>query len=176
MKRYEDIRQWAYDRNLIEGSDPISQFLKTMSEFGELADGINKNRIEEIKDGIGDVKVTLVIIAAQLGYELERGAASYFCDLDATAKSNYLAATQALGIVADSLLAGDMDYEEDEIYCRKIIAGVLYVDAILNRIANSFELTAEQCIEHAWEEIKDRNGRMVDGVFIKEGDVEKVQS
>lgn len=47
MTTIDLIRQWAEDRNLIEGSDPKSQLLKTMSELGELADGINKGRQAE---------------------------------------------------------------------------------------------------------------------------------
>lgn len=90
---------WARGRNLIKGSDPKSQLLKTMAELGELADGINKQREAEIADGIGDVIVTLIIIAEMYGMSLPG------------------------------------------------------------------------CLELAYDEIKDRRGRMVDGVFIKEGDV-----
>jgi NTP pyrophosphatase (non-canonical NTP hydrolase) len=62
---FDLIRQWAHDRNLIEGTDAKTQCLKTMEELGELARAINKNRIDDIRDGIGDVIVTLVIIAEQ---------------------------------------------------------------------------------------------------------------
>lgn len=61
---------WAKARNLIKGSDPKSQFLKTVSELGELADAINKNDKAEQIDGIGDVLVTLIIVAEQLGLTL----------------------------------------------------------------------------------------------------------
>ena len=61
---------WAEDRNLIKGSDPKSQFLKTVSELGELSDAINKNDKEGQIDGIGDVLVTLIIVAEQLGLTL----------------------------------------------------------------------------------------------------------
>ena len=36
------IRQWAQDRNLIEGSDLKSQFVKLIEEAGELANSIAK--------------------------------------------------------------------------------------------------------------------------------------
>lgn len=32
-------------------------------------------------------------------------------------------------------------------------------------------LTLAECIEHAWHQIKDRKGRLVDGVFVKEADL-----
>lgn len=34
--------------------------------------------------------------------------------------------------------------------------------------AQMWGLTMEECIEAAWQEIKDRKGRMVGGVFVKE--------
>ena len=36
------VRQWAVDRNLIEGSTPEAQCIKLIEEYGELARGIAK--------------------------------------------------------------------------------------------------------------------------------------
>lgn len=41
---------------------------------------------------------------------------------------------------------------------------------VLTIIAAQLGVTIEDCIEHSWQEIKDRKGKMVDGVFIKEND------
>lgn len=92
------IRSWAFDRNLIEGSNSQAQMVKLMEEMGELAAGIARKNIPDIVDGIGDCVVVLTILAAQNG------------------------------------------------------------------------LSIEGCIIDAYDTIKDRKGRMVDGVFIKEGD------
>lgn len=62
------VIQWAHDRNLIHGSDAKTQALKLMSEFGELADSINKQK--DMRDDIGDCLVVLTIIATQHGLEL----------------------------------------------------------------------------------------------------------
>lgn len=62
---------WAEARNLISGSDSKSQMLKCMEEVGELAKAINKDDQYEIMDGIGDVAVTLIVIAEQNGYNFE---------------------------------------------------------------------------------------------------------
>lgn len=97
--RFDDIRVWAHQRNIIEGSTPQAQFVKLIEEIGELANGISKNRADEIRDGLGDAVVVLTILASQYAYRLE------------------------------------------------------------------------DCIELAWTEIKDRKGRMVDGVFVKESDL-----
>ena len=41
---------------------------------------------------------------------------------------------------------------------------------VLTILAAQIGVDIEECIAAAWDEIKDRKGRMVDGVFIKEGD------
>ena len=42
---------------------------------------------------------------------------------------------------------------------------------VLINIAERNNLTIEQCLEKAWDDIKDRKGKMVDGVFVKEADL-----
>lgn len=90
------IQNWAWDRNLIEGSTTNAQMLKLMEEVGELAGGVCKAKADVIKDSIGDVFVVLTIIAAKMGWSIE------------------------------------------------------------------------ECVQAAYAEIKDRKGRMVQGVFVKE--------
>ena len=90
------IIQWGEDRNLIKGSTPERQVKKTQEELDELKEAIGEENGEAIIDGIGDVAVTLIIIAAQFGFRFE------------------------------------------------------------------------DCIAAAYEEIKDRKGRVVDGLFVKE--------
>ena len=97
--RFEDIRYWADQRNIIDGASMQAQFVKLIEEVGELAEGIAKGRPEAIKDGIGDAVVVLTILAAQAGTDIDT------------------------------------------------------------------------CIELAWNEIKDRRGRMVMGTFVKEADL-----
>jgi NTP pyrophosphatase (non-canonical NTP hydrolase) len=99
VNRFSDIRTWAADRNLINGSSPDRQFLKLVEETGELAAALARKDFKEVYDAIGDIAVVLTILSSQLGN------------------------------------------------------------------------TVENCIEGAWDEIKDRKGRMVDGVFVKEADL-----
>jgi NTP pyrophosphatase (non-canonical NTP hydrolase) len=99
MNRFEDIRNWAHARNIIEGATPQAQFVKLIEEVGELAQGIAKGRHDSIYDGIGDAVVVLTILAAQHNVDIEH------------------------------------------------------------------------CIELAWNEIKNRKGKMVNGTFMKESDL-----
>ena len=39
---------------------------------------------------------------------------------------------------------------------------------VLINIATRNNLTLTECVEYAWNEIKDRKGKMVNGVFVKE--------
>lgn len=94
MEVVENIRQWHYARNLIEGSDDRAQFKVVTGETLELYESIilGKSPI----DDIGDIVVVLINIAERNG------------------------------------------------------------------------LTLEQCLEHAYNDIKDRTGTRVDGVFVKD--------
>lgn len=62
----KEVIDWAYDRGIMQNCTPPVQLLKTMSELGELADALIKGDIEGIEDGIGDVMVTLVIVASMM--------------------------------------------------------------------------------------------------------------
>lgn len=42
---------------------------------------------------------------------------------------------------------------------------------VLLNIAIRHNLSLKDCIDHAYEDIKDRRGKMVDGIFIKEEDI-----
>lgn len=60
------IRQWAIDRELDLGH-PYAQYIKMAEEMGELAEALTKKQsYDDVKDAIGDVFVTLVILAQQL--------------------------------------------------------------------------------------------------------------
>ena len=41
---------------------------------------------------------------------------------------------------------------------------------VLINIAERNNITIEDCLEQAWNDIKDRKGKMIDGIFVKEGD------
>lgn len=87
---------WADDKNLIDKEKSTKQMLKVMEEVGETASALAKGDRDELIDGIGDVFVTLIILAAQNG------------------------------------------------------------------------LKPEDCLQSAWDEIKNRTGKTVNGVFIKD--------
>lgn len=93
------VELWSIDKNLDQADSKV-QFLKTVEEIGEVAEALANNDMDELKDGIGDVIVTLIILAQQNN------------------------------------------------------------------------LTIEECVKCAYDEIKDRTGETRNGTFIKESDLE----
>lgn len=81
-----NVIQWANDRNIIEGSTAIKQLDKTSEEFNELQRAVavqqyvlsgdegyllSENITGDVVDAYGDILVTLIISAHQLGIDLE---------------------------------------------------------------------------------------------------------
>lgn len=92
------IEEWARERGL-DVADPAKQMLKLGEEYGELCQGLAKDRPEQVKDSIGDMYVVMTILSLQLGLDIE------------------------------------------------------------------------SCVMHSYGEIKDRKGKLVNGVYIKEADL-----
>lgn len=62
------VKSWSNDRKILQNSTPQQQFLKLVSEMGELADSLAKGQC--VKDDIGDCLVVLTNIAAMEGTNL----------------------------------------------------------------------------------------------------------
>ena len=95
------VEQWAKDKGL-DQAQSSKQMLKTIEEIGEVAASLARKDEHGLRDGIGDVVVTLIILAMQ----------------------------------------NDMDLYE--------------------------------CLNQAYNEIKGRTGKMVDGVFVKSSDLKQL--
>ena len=65
------VLAWAEARGILTNSEPKTQCLKTISEVGELADNIAKGRC--IRDDIGDILVTLIILSKLCGSDFIAG-------------------------------------------------------------------------------------------------------
>lgn len=156
------VEEWARARNLIDGSDPKSQTLKTVSEFGELAVAVYDGDDAETADGIGDVLVTQIIVCAQLGVSFETAiAVAENMGTAGPKRAEYiLLCTGLLGKMADNVLK---DQKED--FQSNLINFFHYLV-----MAFGFEFDIADCLGMAYEEIKDRRGVMYNGAFIKSTD------
>ena len=66
----KQVEQWSKDKGLDNGN-PDRQALKFYEEAGEVAAALSRNKLDDLKDGIGDTVVTLIILAQQHGVTLE---------------------------------------------------------------------------------------------------------
>lgn len=66
----KSVEGWSIVRGLHK-ADSSKQYLKVAEEVGEVASALARGQVEELKDGIGDVIVTLIILAQQNGLTLE---------------------------------------------------------------------------------------------------------
>lgn len=71
MNMKQQIVKWANDRGLLTQGNERNQLIKLMEEVGELSSAILKNKNEEIIDSLGDIQVVLIILAEQLGLDLD---------------------------------------------------------------------------------------------------------
>jgi len=64
------VLQWGMDRGIVQHGKPLCQAIKTLEEVTELLDAINKGDMPEIKDAVGDIVVTLLMVCATLDIDL----------------------------------------------------------------------------------------------------------
>ena len=77
----------------------------------------------------------------------------------ATDKDQVLKLIQEMGELSDNVCKGN-DIRDD--------LGDMMV--VMINIMKRNNITMEECLNVAYNDIKDRKGRMVDGIFVKEGD------
>lgn len=155
----EKIEQWAQDRNL-HTADSIKQYDKLVEEFGELMKGINKQDMDMIKDSIGDMYVVLVVLSKQTG--------SSVVDLLKDGRVDTLRPEHSTFSYIDCLFSLS---ESLTLKAYDIIHDVEDIKRELAKTCGEYYLDFIDCVVLAYDEIKDRKGKMVDGKFVKEADL-----
>lgn len=153
-----NVQQWSQERGIYNHSTALAQALKAVSEVGELADAVVKNDREALIDAIGDVAVCLVNVAVMDGFELYVGHA-------------VLGGSETLQEIAASAARNTSEVAIAVAYVPARAASHVAADALrdLSDLAVLIGANLEHCCEAAWNQIKDRKGRMVaGGAFVKE--------
>lgn len=65
----DHVSVWAYHKDLLRFENAHKQMCKVIEEVGETSSALLRNNTDDIKDGIGDSFVTLIILAKQVGLE-----------------------------------------------------------------------------------------------------------
>ena len=160
------IHQWAKEREIYERLTPFDELLKTHEEVGELIKACYDNDKPAIQDAIGDVTVTLINYC----YFIELDAIKYIkqaVDLSVTGYytiSYVINAHNALGRLI-SLYVWNEGKEISEPSGLRVFSILHY----LNGIAHLEGTTLEECLNLAYNEIKDRKGKVINRKFIKNG-------
>ena len=76
----ENVEIWSINKGL-DKAESSKQFLKVTEEVGEVAAGLARNDRAMIEDGIGDVIVTLIILAQQNGLTIEQCLATAYAEI-----------------------------------------------------------------------------------------------
>ena len=152
------IHQWAKERKIYEELTPFDELLKTHEEVGELIKGCYDNDKPAIQDAIGDVMITMINYC----YFIELDAIKYIkqaVDLSVTGYytiSYVINAHNALGRLI-SLYVWNEGKEISEPSGLRIFSILHY----LNGIAHLEGTTLEECLNLAYNEIKNRKGKII---------------
>ncbi len=155
------VEQWAEDRNFFcpkNGATLNAQFKKLVEEVGELSGNLARGKY--IKDDIGDCLVVCIIMAKMLDNPIINDDIEIHRDF--SANNNYLELLIDVGDLAFHI--------KNEIEC-VAIENVENICFLLNRIAIKNNLTIEECLQVAYNDIKDRKGKFINHVFVKESDL-----
>lgn len=161
-----NVQLWAAERGIYDHSTTEAQLMKALSELGELADAIIKGDDEALKDAVGDIAVCVVNAAYMAGVSLDEVPEwlGYIAKKEPSAE---ISSDFAVGCIAEgigSYLVGSRDKR----------AAMVYPIGKLAELCDHEQIDFTACCEHAWNQIKDRKGRMVaGGAFVKDEDEKK---
>ena len=136
------IIEWANNKELVKKENAPKQRLKLLEEVGETAKAILQNNQIEVKDGVGDIFVVLIILFAQLEIEVDFNISDM---LEETELEYYILFQHLTGLNVSFFSLG-----------------------YLNDISKKSGLDLTECANIAWNEIKNRTGETINGTFIKD--------
>jgi hypothetical protein len=155
-------KKWFVDRDLENGGRLDKQALKLSEEFGELCAGYLKQNEKLTKDSIGDCAVVVVGLALLIDADVH----SIFEESDNIRRKDVMECFKLLNAnISEFQLSQDLASKE---MCRhNLVRAVAY----LKSISKALDYDFTDCFEIAYNEIKDRKGKWIDGSFVKEEDL-----
>lgn len=159
------IHQWAKKRGIFDKSTPFNQLLKTHEEVGELIKACYDDDRPAIQDAIGDVMVTLINYCHFIKVDITRSI-KQASDLSVSDNDTILSVIKTYKALG-RLMSVYMWNEGKEISKPSglRVFSILYY---LNNIAHLENTTLDECLNIAYNEIKNRTGRIINGKFIKD--------
>lgn len=165
------VTQWGEDRGLVEVSQhgQRSQFIKGVEEGGEIAGAILDRDKDELIDAIGDRLVVLTLECLNAGLDPKQyvkriGFDSWrlYDSFETAVKSRDALETALRYDVAQSQFARAVGKQQS------VSAQISVLVMMLNQLATLLCVDIGECYRIAYTVIRDRTGRKVDGVFVKD--------
>ena len=157
-RTWAELRQavidWASARNFFgEGGATFDgQLKKLCEEYGELALGLARADQDEIDDAIGDCLVVLIILdrlnLSNTTVVLPFGALiDFVAEITGIGNMNKAHRTVTIVMLLNCMVQWADDFASD---------------------SHNYPNNSTYCLAVAYEQIKDRTGRFIDGVFVKD--------
>lgn len=154
-------KKWFVDRDITQG-DIFKQTLKLFEEIGELVAGYAKQKEQLTKDSIGDCAVVVVGLAMMI-------------ELDPVEVLNKAVEARKWDIkdCFELMIENASEFQFTRKHEVKTAAkfNLYRIISYLKAIAHKLGYDFVDCFELAYNEIKDRKGRWVEGSFVKEEDL-----
>lgn len=174
----ENVKGWSVDKELYN-AEPLKQMQKLNEEWGELNAGKAKGDTAKLYDSIGDVVVVLTILSQQMKFiEINRlidptkSSFGKYSKDDISTDLLLLYGAKEIGFIASHMIdfinnPGIINTRLSIKFHIRNLSGVLY------KIAVNEDTDIQYCLQLAWDEIKNRQGKMIDGVFVKAADLKE---
>ena len=158
------IQEWAKEREIYEQLTSFDEILKTHEEVGELIKACYDDYRPAIQDAIGDVMVTLINYCYFKKIDFVKVYEQIQYD-DSEVINLYCALT-VNDIIA--LFLRDIIYSSYKPLKVTILRTVSHILRELQNITINDNTTLEECLNIAYNEIKDRKGKIINRKFIKD--------
>lgn len=165
----ENVVQWGVDRGL-DKVGHLAQAKYTLKETAELLDAYADSDVEKMNDAIGDILVTLIVGASNYTPHLKQLEIYMMGNADYATSDNPRKFLQQ-----GRFMVGTVLYLIDR--CEKNLVTYSEYNECLNGlicclagINNDFNqrLSLKDCLQLAYDEIKNRKGKLINGQFIKD--------
>lgn len=157
------VTKWHEDRNTIKGSTLVHQYAKLSEELMyEFFTGYYNDDYGLMEDSIGDALVVMNCMIRQLGYNPD--------DV-----IGIEVAPDFLNLHSLPIKFGELGYAVCRNKLEAIKSAITELYRAIANVAYWLAIDVLEAYNTAYDEIKDRKGTVINNIFVKEQDLEKVQ-
>lgn len=170
--KYEElvqkVQKWGDEKGFIEYENRFQQLAKLDEETGELLEAVGQKIPEMVEDAAGDIQVVLILLCDMVDIDYIEMFDNCFCKYKIhkefrcyNIEECILEIAVSKGRLSEKILKNDIN--SLAYYMESFLFHILL-------IANFFGVN-EFSLKTAWDEIKNREGKVIDGSFVKQEDL-----